>query len=116
MSSINMVTLLGRVGKDPEIRKSGSGKLFANLSLATSEKWKDNDGNTQEDTEWHRVIFIGPVSEVVEKYVTKGSQICVVGKIKSRKWTDAHGIEKTVTEIIVDVRGQLTLCGGQQTQ
>lgn len=97
---VNKVILVGLAGKDPEIRVSQSGVTFANLSIATTEKWKDkNTGEQREATEWHRLVFAGRLAEIVGEYVRKGSQIYVEGKLATRKWTDSSGIEKYTTEI-----------------
>jgi single-strand DNA-binding protein len=108
MSSINKVILIGRVGKEPEIRKVGDSSV-ANFSLATSEKYKDKSGNTQESTEWHNIVIWGKLAEVVEKYVSKGSQLYLEGKITTRKWQDKDGNDRYTTEI--NVR-ELTMLGG----
>lgn len=100
MSSLNSVTLIGRVGKDPEVRHTGGGDAICNLSMATSEKWKDKaSGEMKEATEWHRVTFYGRQAEVAGQYATKGALICVMGSLKTRKWTDKDGIERYTTEV-----------------
>lgn len=100
MSNLNRVSLIGRIGKDPEIRHLQSGAAVANLSLATSEKWKDkSSGEQKEATEWHRCVFFDRLAEVVGEYAKKGTLIYVEGKLKTRKWTDKDGIEKYTTEI-----------------
>lgn len=96
---INKATLLGNVGRDPEIRHMANGDAVANVSLATTEKWKDKNGERQEKTEWHRLVFFGALADIVEKYVHKGSLIYVEGKITTRKWTDKDGVEKYSTDI-----------------
>lgn len=101
MASINRATLLGNVGRDPEIRTLNNGDKVANLSLATSETWKDkNSGERQERTEWHRVTLWGNLAEIVEKYVRKGSRVYIEGQIETRKWTDQSGNDKYSTEIV----------------
>ena len=111
--SVNQVTLLGNVGKDPEVRTLQNGDKVVNFSLATSEKWRDkNSGETREDTEWSRIVVWGPLAEVVEKYVRKGSKVYLQGKLKTRKWTDNAGVEKYTTEVVVDrFNGRIVLCG-----
>jgi len=111
--SVNQVTLLGNVGKDPEVRTLQNGDKVVNFSLATSEKWRDkNSGETREDTEWSRFVVWGPLAEVVEKYVRKGSKVYLQGKLKTRKWTDNAGVEKYTTEVVVDrFNGRVVLCG-----
>jgi single-strand DNA-binding protein len=100
--SVNKVILVGNVGKDPEIRSVGSGRV-ANLSLATSESWRDKQtGERKEKTEWHRVVIWGDaLVGVVEKYVRKGSKLYIEGSIQTRKWTDQSGAEKYSTEVVL---------------
>ena len=109
--SVNRCQLLGHVGKDPEIRAMQNGDRVANFSMATSESWKDKTtGERKELTEWSRVVLWGPLVDVVEKYVHKGSKIYIEGKLQTRKWTDNAGVEKYTTEVVVDrFRGQLVL-------
>jgi len=101
--SVNKVILVGRVGQDPEIRYTSSGDPVINLSLATSETWKNKAGEKQEATEWHRVNFFGKPAEIINQYVRKGSQLYVEGKIKSKKYTDKQGVEKSAFEIQCDL-------------
>lgn len=115
MSSLNRATIVGNVGKDPEIRETQDGREIASLSIATSESWKDkNTGEKRESTEWHRVvIFNEGLVKVVKSYVTKGSKLLIEGQIKTRKWTDKDGLEKYSTEIVLqNFGGQLILLGG----
>jgi single-strand DNA-binding protein len=98
--SLNKVMLIGRLGADPETRTAQSGTMVANLNLATSERQKDRDGNWGERTEWHRVICFGRTAENVGRYLTKGRQVYVEGRIQTRKWTDRDGNDKWTTEII----------------
>ena len=110
--SVNKVILVGRVGKDPEVRHTQDGKAIVNLSLATSESWRDKaTGERKERTEWHRVvIFNENLAKVAEAYVKKGSQIYVEGSLQTRKWTDQSGVEKYSTEVVLQAfRGELTL-------
>ena len=110
--SINKVILVGNVGRDPEIRSMNSGDRVCNLSLATSERWKDrNTGDQQERTEWHRVvIFDQKLVDVCEKYVKKGSKLFIEGQLQTRKWTDQQGVEKYSTEVVLQrFRGELTM-------
>lgn len=95
---INKATLLGHVGRDPEIRHMASGDAVANVSLATTERWKDKNGERQEKTEWHRLVFFGKLADIVDKYVHKGSLIYVEGKLTTRKW-EKDGVERYTTEI-----------------
>jgi len=100
MASLNKVTLIGRLGKDPEVRRTQSGDAITNISLATSEKYKDKKtGNYVENTEWHRVTAFGPLAEIMEKYLHKGQEVYIEGSIHTRKWTDASGVEKYSTDI-----------------
>ena len=97
--SLNKVMLIGRVGGNPQIRTVGDQKV-ASFSLATSEKYKGKDGNLVESTEWHNISFWGKPAEVVERYVTSGSQLFIEGKIKTEKYTDKEGTEKFITRIL----------------
>ena len=121
--SINKVTLLGNLGKDPEIRTTQQGKRSANLTLATSEVWKDKQtGEKKEQTEWHKVvIFNDGLAGLIEQYVHKGSKIHVEGQLKTRKWQDQNGQDRYSTEVVIDqFNGDIVLCdrmvGGQQEQ
>ena len=100
--TVNRVILVGRVGQDPEIRYTNSGEAVVNISLATSEKWKNKDGVNQEETEWHRISIFSKLAEIANQYVRKGSQLYVEGKIKSKQYTDKNGIERTAFEIRCD--------------
>lgn len=116
MSSVNKVMLIGNVGKDPEIRATQGGKEIANLTLATSESWKDkNTGERKDKTEWHKVvIFNEGLVNVVKNYVKKGSKLYVEGQLQTRKWTDQAGVEKYSTEIVLQAfNGQIVLLGGK---
>jgi len=98
---VNNVILLGNVGKDPVSRSMTSGALATNLSMATSEKWKDKTtGEARESTEWHTVVFFGPLAEIVSKYVQKGSKIYIEGKLRTRKWQDTTGADRYTTDIL----------------
>lgn len=103
MSSLNKVTLIGRVGSDPETRTNDKGKNFASFSLATSENWKDRiTGERKEKTEWHRVVvFNEAIANIVKLYVKKGSKIYIEGTLQTRKWNDSAGQEKYTTEIVL---------------
>ncbi|PPD27816.1 MAG: single-stranded DNA-binding protein [Hyphomicrobium sp.] len=114
--SVNKVILVGNVGKDPEIRRTQDGRPIANLSLATSETWRDkNTGEKKEKTEWHRVvIFSEPLCKVVEQYVKKGSKLYIEGALQTRKWTDQSGVEKYSTEVVLQgFNGSLTMLDGR---
>ena len=112
---VNKVILVGNIGQDPEIRYMPNGSAVANISLATSESWKDkNTGQQQDKTEWHRVVLFAKLAEIVGEYCRKGSQIYIEGKLQTRKWTDQQGQEKYTTEIVVDgFDGKLQLLGGK---
>ncbi len=111
MASVNKVILVGNLGADPEMRYLPSGEAVANLRLATTDTWKDKDGNKQEATEWHRVSFFGRQAEVCGQYLKKGSQIYVEGSIRTRKWQDKDGQDKYTTEIRGD---RMQMLGGRQ--
>ncbi|HUB85489.1 MAG TPA: single-stranded DNA-binding protein [Rhizomicrobium sp.] len=110
--SVNKVILVGNLGKDPETRRLQSGDPVVNLSLATSESWRDkSSGERKEKTEWHRVvIFNKNLAEVAEKYLRKGSKVYIEGALQTRKWTDKDGVEKYSTEVVLqNFRGELTM-------
>ena len=113
MASVNKVITLGHLGRDPEMRYSEDGKAIANFSLATSESFKDKDGNKQERTEWHRVVLFGRIAEIAGEYLRKGSMAYVEGRLQTRKWTDKEGQERYTTEIIGD---RLQLIGGKKSE
>jgi single-strand DNA-binding protein len=115
--SVNKVILVGNLGRDPEIRSMPNGDRIANLSIATSEQWRDkSSGERKEKTEWHRVvIFNDNIVKVVENYVKKGSTVYIEGALQTRKWTDKDGVEKYSTEIVVGkFKGELTMLGGRE--
>lgn len=100
MASVNKAIIVGNLGRDPEVRTFPNGDRVANVTIATTDKWKDKQtGEQKEATEWHRVVFIGRLAEVVSEYLKKGSQVYVEGSIRTRKWTDKDGTEKYSTEI-----------------
>jgi single-strand DNA-binding protein len=114
--SVNKVILVGNLGKDPEVRRMTSGEPVVNLSLATSESWRDKaSGERKEKTEWHRVvIFNKNLADVAEKYLRKGSKVYVEGQLQTRKWTDKDGQEKYSTEVVLqNFRGELTMLDGK---
>ena len=114
--SINKVILVGNLGRDPEVRATQDGSKIVNLSLATSERWKDrNTGEQRERTEWHRVvIFNENLGRIAEQYLRKGSTCYIEGQLQTRKWTDQQGAEKYTTEVVLQrYRGELTLLGGR---
>jgi single-strand DNA-binding protein len=102
MASINKVMLIGNLGKDPDIRYMPNGEAVANITLATSETWKDKTGAKQEKTEWHRVTFYRKLAEIVGEYLKKGSSVYVEGRLETRKWTDKAGADRYTTEIIAN--------------
>ena len=102
MASVNKAILIGNLGKDPEVRYMPSGEAIANITLATTDTWKDKSGEKQERTEWHRVSFFGRQAEVVGEYLKKGSQIYVEGRIQTRKWQDKDGQDRYTTENVAD--------------
>lgn len=112
MAGINKVIIVGHLGNDPEIRTMPNGDAVANISVATSESWTDkNTGEKKTQTEWSRIIFFRRQAEVVSQYLSKGSQVYVEGKLKTRKWQDQNGQDRYVTEIYGDV---LQMLGGRQ--
>lgn len=121
---VNKCIIMGRLGQDPEVRYSPSGTAFCNITVATSEEWKDkNTGEKKEETEWHRIVFSGKIAEIAGEYLKKGSKVYVEGKSKTRKWTDQSGQDKYTTEIVVDsFNGVMQMIGsapqaqGQQQQ
>ena len=114
--SVNKVTLIGNLGRDPEVRSTQDGMKIVNLSLATSDNWKDrNSGERRERTEWHRVvIFNENLARVAEQYLRKGSKIYVEGQLQTRKWTDQNGQDRYTTEVVLQrYRGELTMLDGR---
>src|SRR6478609_11727816 len=110
--SVNKVILVGNLGKDPEVRRMTSGEPVVNLSVATSESWRDKaSGERKEKTEWHRVvIFNKNLADVAEKYLRKGAKVYLEGSLQTRKWTDKDGAEKYSTEVVLqNFRGELTM-------
>jgi single-strand DNA-binding protein len=113
MASLNVVTLIGNVGKDPEIRYTTSGVAIANFSLATTEKWNGKDGSQQEKTEWHRVEVFGKMADIVRDYVTKGKQLYIEGQIVYEEWNDKDGNKRNTTKIkLSGYNSKLILLGG----
>jgi len=108
--SVNKVILVGRLGKDPETRYMTSGEAVTNATLATSENWKDKNGEKQERTEWHNLVFYRRLAEIAGEYLKKGSQIYVEGKLQTRKWQDKEGKERFSTEIVAN---EMQMLGGR---
>ena len=114
--SVNKVILVGNLGKDPEIRRTQDGRPIANLSIATSETWRDKGtGERKEKTEWHRVvIFSEPLCKIVEQYLKKGAKVYIEGALQTRKWTDQAGVEKYSTEVVLQgFNSTLTMLEGR---
>jgi single-strand DNA-binding protein len=109
MSGVNKVILIGRLGADPSVNMMPNGNKAANISVATSEKWKDAQGNPVERTEWHRVSFFNRLAEIVEQYLKKGAMVYIEGSIRYKKYTDKNGIEKNSVEIMAN---NLQMLGG----
>ncbi|QDX82282.1 single-stranded DNA-binding protein [Denitratisoma sp. DHT3] len=108
MASVNKVILVGNLGKDPEIRYAPSGDAITNVSIATTDNWKDKaTGERREATEWHRVVFFGKLAEIAGQYLKKGSQVYVEGSLRTRKWQDQSGQERYTTEIRADAMQML---------
>ena len=111
MASLNKVLLIGNLGKDPETRYLPSGGAVCNFSIATTEKWKDKDGQQQEKTEWHNITMYGKLAEIAGQYLKKGSPVYLEGKLQTRKWQDKNtGADRYSTEIVAD---QMQMLGGK---
>ncbi|EPU3540710.1 single-stranded DNA-binding protein [Escherichia coli] len=117
---INKVVLIGRLGKDPEVRYIPNGGAVANLQVATSESWRDKQtGEMKEQTEWHRVVLFGKLAEVAGEYLRKGAQVYIEGQLRTRSWDDNNGVTRYITEILVKTTGTMQMLGraaGAQTQ
>ena len=112
MASVNKIILVGNLGRDPEMRSFPNGDQVANIAIATTDKWKDKaTGEMKEATEWHRVVFNGRLAEIAGQYLRKGSHVYVEGSLRTRKWTDKDGAEKSTTEIRAD---QMQMLGSRQ--
>jgi single-strand DNA-binding protein len=107
MASVNKVILIGNLGRDPETRYMPDGGAITNISIATTENWKDKNGDKQEKTEWHRVAFFGKLAEIAGEYLKKGSQVYVEGRLQTRKWQDKDGQDKYTTEIVANAMQML---------
>ncbi len=115
MASVNKVIIVGHLGRDPELKTFPSGDQVANVTIATTDRWKDkNTGEEKSSTEWHRVVFNGRLAEIAGQYLRKGSQVYVEGSLRTRKWTDQSGVEKYSTEIRADQMQMLGKREGQQ--
>ena len=112
MASVNKVILVGNLGKDPEVRYTADGAAIANITLATTDTWKDKtSGEKKEATEWHRVAFFGKLAEIAGQYLKKGRSVYVEGRIRTRKWQDKEGQDRYTTEIIAD---QMQMLGSRE--
>ena len=110
--SVNKVTLIGNLGKDPELRYTSSGVAVATFSMATSESWKDPEGNTQERTQWHNIVAWRKLAEIVGEYLKKGGKIYLEGRLQYRNYDDKNGVKRYVTEIVMDQLVMLDSRGG----
>lgn len=111
---INKVILIGHLGQDPEVRYMPNGNAVANITLATSETWRDKQtGEQKERTEWHRVVFFGKLAEIAGEYLRKGSQVYVEGRLQTRKWQGQDGQDRYTTEVVVDQGGTMQMLGGR---
>lgn len=102
MASVNKVIVLGNLGKDPEVRHLPNGDAVCNFSLATTESWKDKDGNKQDKTEWHNVVIFRKLAEIAGEYLKKGRPVYIEGRLQTRKWQDKEGKDRYTTEIVAD--------------
>ena len=110
--TLNKVFLVGRLGKDPEIRFSGDGNAIANFSIATNETWKNKEGNQEEKTDWHNIVVFGASAEkYIQPYVKKGTLVSVEGKLQTRDWEDKDGNKRYTTEVIADLYGGVQILG-----
>ncbi len=111
MASVNKAIIVGNLGKDPEVRYLPDGNAVTNISVATTETWKDKSGEKQEKTEWHRISFFGKLAEIAGEYLKKGSQVYIEGRIQTRKWQDNDGNDRYTTEIVAD---RMQMLGSRQ--
>ena len=113
---VNKVIIVGTLGNDPEVKYSASGSAIANLSVATSEQWKDKQtGEKKEQTEWHRVVIFGKLAEVAGEYLRKGSHVYIEGQLRTRKWSDSNGVDRYTTEIVIpQIGGVMQMLGGKR--
>lgn len=112
MPSVNKVVIIGHLGRDPETRFMANGDAVCNVSIATSESWKDKAGKKQEKTEWHNVVFFKKLAEIAGEYLKKGALTYVEGRLQTRKWKDKEGVERYSTEIIAS---EMKMLGGKRT-
>lgn len=113
---VNKVIIVGTLGNDPEVKYSASGSAIANLSVATSEQWKDKKtGEKKEQTEWHRIVIFGKLAEVAAEYLRKGSQVYIEGQLRTSKWSDSNGVDRYTTEIVIpQMGGVMQMLGGKR--
>ncbi|PHM52524.1 single-stranded DNA-binding protein [Xenorhabdus sp. KK7.4] len=112
---VNKVILIGNLGQDPEVRYIPNGGAVANITLATSETWRDKQsGEMKEKTEWHRVVIFGKLAEIAGEYLKKGSQIYIEGQLQTRKWQDQQGQDRYSTEVVVNIGGTMQMLGARQ--
>jgi single-strand DNA-binding protein len=112
MASVNKVILVGNLGRDPEVRYMPDGGAVTNISVATTDVWKDKGGEKQERTEWHRVVFFAKLAEIAGEYLKKGSQVYIEGRLQTRKWQDKEGQDRYTTEIVAD---RMQMLGARST-
>ncbi len=110
--AVNKAIIIGNLGQDPEVRYTQSGTAVANFSVATTEKWKDKDGNSQEQTEWHRIVAFARLAEICGEYLSKGSKVYIEGRIQTRQWEDKDGNKRYTTEIVAREMKMLDTKGG----
>ncbi|MAJ82472.1 MAG: single-stranded DNA-binding protein [Legionellales bacterium] len=116
-SGVNKVILVGNLGQDPEVRYTSSGSAVANISIATSEKWKDKQtGDFKDMTEWHRVVLFTRLAEIAGEYLKRGSKVYLEGKLRTRKWQDSNGVDRQTTEIVADSLQMLDRRGDDLSQ
>ena len=122
MAAVNKAIILGNLGRDPEVRYTPDGKAVTSFSVATTEKWRDKDGNSQERTEWHRIVAFDRLAEVCGEYLSKGSSVYVEGQLQTRSWEDREGNKRYTTEIVgrtvqfLSSRGESGRSGGRTSQ
>ena len=110
MASVNKVILVGNLGRDPEMRYMPSGDAIASFSVATTDNWKDKNGQKQERTEWHRISMFGKLAEIAGEYLKKGSSVYIEGRLQTRQWQDQEGNERQTTEVVAD---RMQMLGGR---
>lgn len=112
MASVNKVILIGNLGKNPETRYLNNGDAVANITIATTDTWKDKNGEKQDKTEWHRVTFYKKLAEIAGEYLKKGSSVYIEGRLETKKWTDKNGIERYTTDIVAN---EMKMLGSKKT-